>query len=37
MNRKYTEEQIALALRQQENGVSVVDICRKMGVSEQSF
>lgn len=37
MNRKYTEEQIALALRQHETGVSVVDICRKMGVSEQSF
>jgi len=37
MSRKYTEEQIALALRQHENGVSVANICRKMGVSEQFF
>jgi putative transposase len=34
---KFTEEQIALALRQTEAGTPVADICRKSGVSEQSF
>ena len=34
---KFTEEQIALALRQAEAGTPVADICRKLGVSEQSF
>ena len=37
MNRRFTDEQIAFALRQHESGVSVTDICRKMGVSEASF
>jgi putative transposase len=31
--KKYTEEQIAFALRQAESGTSVADITRKMGVS----
>ncbi len=35
--KKYTEEQIAFALRQAESGTAVVDITRKMGVSEQTF
>jgi putative transposase len=35
--KKYTEEQIAFALRQAESGTSVADITRKMGVSEQMF
>jgi len=34
---KYTEEQIAFALRQAELGTSVADVCRKLGVSEQTF
>ena len=34
---KFSEEQIALALRQAESGTPVVDICRRMGVTEQSF
>lgn len=34
---KYTEEQIAFALRQAENGMNVLDICRRMGVSEPTF
>jgi len=34
---RFTEEQIAHALRQAEAGESVSDICRQMGVSEQSF
>ncbi len=34
---RYTEEQIAYALRQVELGTSVVEVVRKMGVSEQTF
>lgn len=34
---KFTEEQIAFALKQVEMGVSVAECCRKMGVSEQTF
>jgi len=37
MNKRFTDEQIAFALRQHESGVSVGDICRKMGVSDASF
>lgn len=33
----YTEEQIAAALRQAEGGTPVAEICRKLGVTEQSF
>ena len=34
---RYTEEQIAFALRQAESGTPVADVCRHMGVSEASF
>jgi putative transposase len=34
---RYTEEQIAFALKQAELGTSVEEICRKLGVSEQTF
>ena len=34
---KFTEEQIAFALKQVELSVSVAECCRKMGVSEQTF
>jgi putative transposase len=34
---KFTEEQIAFALRQAESGTPVPDVCRQMGVSEASF
>ncbi len=34
---RYTEEPIAYALRQAESGTKVVEICRRMGVSEQTF
>ena len=34
---KFTEEQIAFALRQAESGTPVADVCRQMGVSEASF
>ena len=29
---KYTEEQIAFALRQAESGTTVAEVCRKMGI-----
>jgi len=34
---RFTEEQIAFALRQADGGTAVREICRKMGVSEQTF
>ena len=35
--KRYTEEQIAFALRQAESGVPAAEVCRKMGVSEKTF
>ena len=32
-----SDEQIVYALRQAEGGVKVVEICRKLGVTEQTF
>ena len=34
---RFTEEQIAFALRQAEAGTPIVEVSRKMGVSEQTF
>jgi putative transposase len=34
---KYTEEQIAFALRQAETGTGVEEICRKFGISQATF
>ena len=34
---RFTEEQIAYALKQAETGVSVSEVIRRMGVSEQTF
>lgn len=34
---KFTEEPIAFALRQAEAGTRVIEVCRKMGISEQTF
>ena len=34
---KFTEEQIAFALHQAETGVSVEEVCRKVGVSQATF
>jgi putative transposase len=34
---RFTEEQIAFALRQAESGVPATEVCRKMGVSEKTF
>lgn len=35
--KRFTDEQIAFALRQQEGGTQVVEIIRKLGVTEQAF
>ena len=35
--KRYTEEQIIYALKQAEAGVKASEICRTMGVSEQTF
>ena len=35
--KRFTNEQIAFALRQAENGTLVGEICRKMGVAEATF
>jgi len=34
---KFTEEQIAFALKQAELGTPVAEVCRKMGISEATF
>ncbi len=34
---QFTEEQIVYALRQAEAGTAVADVCRKLGVSENTF
>ena len=35
--KRYSNEQIAFALRQAENGTMVEEVCRKLGVSEATF
>jgi len=35
--RRYTEGQIITVLREQESGVKVTELCRKYGISEQTF
>ena len=34
---KFTEAQIAFAIKQSETGTRVAEICRKMGISEPTF
>jgi putative transposase len=34
---KYSEEQIAYALREAESGTPVGDVCRRLGISEATF
>ena len=34
---KYTEEQIAFALKQAEHGTPISEVCRKLGLAEQTF
>ena len=35
--KRYSDEQIAFALRQADGGTAVEEICRKLGVSEVTF
>ena len=35
--RGHTEEQILAALRQAEGGTTVVEVCRQVGITEQTF
>ena len=34
---KFTEQQIAFALKQAETGVKVEEVCRKIGISDATF
>ena len=34
---RFTEEQIAFALRQAETSAKATEVCRKMGISEATF
>jgi putative transposase len=34
---KFTEEQILYALRQAKTGISVAEVCRKMGISDATY
>lgn len=34
---RFTHEQIAFALKQAESGVPVEEVCRKLGISQQTF
>jgi putative transposase len=34
---KFTEAQIVFAIKQAETGVTVAEVCRKMGISEATF
>lgn len=35
--KRYSNEQIAFALRQAESGVPVAEVCRKIGITEQTL
>jgi len=37
MKKQFSEEQIIYALRQADSGTSVTEVCRKMGIVEQTF
>lgn len=34
---RFSEEQVAFALRQSESGTAVDEVCRKLGVAQQTF
>ena len=34
---RYSPEQVAFGLRQAEEGTPVAEVCRKIGISEQTF
>ena len=35
--KRFTEEQIIKALKEHESGVKVADVCRELGIAEQTF
>lgn len=37
MKRKFTESQIVTAIKKQENGIAVKEICRELGISDATF
>ena len=37
MKKRFSEEQVAFALRQPDTGTTVQEVVRKMGISEQTF
>ncbi|MCH5718628.1 transposase [Niabella hibiscisoli] len=37
MKRKFTESQIVAAIKKQEGGIAVKDICREIGISDATF
>ena len=37
MKKRFTESQIVAAIKKQEAGMSVKDICREVGISEATF
>ena len=34
---KFTDQQIAFALKQAETGTPIEEVCRKLGISQQTF
>jgi putative transposase len=37
MKKRFTESQIVAAIKKQENGIAVKDICRELGISDATF
>lgn len=37
MKKRFTESQILAAIKKQESGISVKDICREIGISDATF
>jgi len=37
MKKKYSDQQVAYALREAESGRSVAEICRQLGISDATF
>jgi len=37
MKKRFTESQIVAAIKKQEAGISVKDICRELGISDATF
>jgi putative transposase len=37
MKKKFTESQIVAAIKKQESGIAVRDVCRELGISDATF